>query len=70
MPVRSGDVMPLLESITKHVPPPQVNPDGPLQLQVSSLDYNAYVGVLGIGRISRGTARSNSPSVSCDVTAR
>ena len=58
--VRSGDVMPLLESITKHVPPPQVNPDGPLQLQVSSLDYNAYVGVLGIGRISRGTARSNS----------
>ncbi len=58
--VRSGDVLPLLESITKHVPPPAVNPEGPLQLQVSSLDYNAYVGVLGIGRISRGTARANA----------
>jgi GTP-binding protein len=58
--VRSGDVLPLLEAITKHVPPPEVNPDGPLQLQVSSLDYNAYVGVLGIGRISRGTARANA----------
>ena len=58
--VRSGDVLPLLEAITKHVPPPEVNPAGPLQLQVSSLDYNAYVGVLGIGRISRGTARANA----------
>ena len=58
--VRSGDVMPLLESITKHVPPPQVNQDGPLQLQVSSLDYNSYVGVLGIGRIARGVARANT----------
>ncbi len=58
--VRSGDVLPLLTAITKHVPPPDVNPDGPLQLQVSSLDYNSYVGVLGIGRISRGTARANS----------
>ena len=58
--VRSGDVMPLLEAITKHVPPPQVNQDGPLQLQVSSLDYNSYVGVLGIGRIARGVARANT----------
>ncbi len=58
--VRSGDVMPLLEAITKHVPPPQVNLDGPLQLQVSSLDYNSYVGVLGIGRIARGVARANT----------
>jgi GTP-binding protein len=58
--VRSGDVLPLLEAITKHVPPPAVNPEGPLQLQVSSLDYNPYVGVLGIGRIARGVARSNT----------
>jgi GTP-binding protein len=57
--VRSGDVMPLLEAIVKNVPPPEVNLEGPLQLQVSSLDYNSYVGVLGIGRISRGIARAN-----------
>ncbi|HNP36677.1 MAG TPA: translational GTPase TypA [Woeseiaceae bacterium] len=57
--VRSGDVTPLLEAIVKNVPPPEVNLDGPLQLQVSSLDYSSYVGVLGIGRISRGIARAN-----------
>jgi GTP-binding protein len=59
--VRSGDTFPLLEAIIKHVPPPPVERDGPLQLQVSSLDYNSYVGVLGIGRISRGIATANSP---------
>jgi len=59
--VRSGDTFPLLETIIEHVPPPDVQLDGPLQLQVSSLDYNSYVGVLGIGRISRGVAKENSP---------
>ena len=58
--VRDGDTMPLLEAITKHVPPPQVQLDGSLQMQVSSLDYSSYVGVLGIGRITRGVARANS----------
>ncbi|MDJ0904470.1 MAG: translational GTPase TypA [Woeseiaceae bacterium] len=58
--VAGGDVLPLLEAIVEHVPPPQVQLDGPLQLQVSSLDYNSYVGVLGIGRISRGVATANS----------
>ncbi|MDJ0813037.1 MAG: translational GTPase TypA [Woeseiaceae bacterium] len=58
--VAGGDVLPLLEAIVEHVPPPQVQLDGPLQLQVSSLDYNSYVGVLGIGRISRGVAKANS----------
>jgi len=57
--VRSGDAIPLLDAIVKNVPAPEVNQDGPLQLQVSSLDYNSYVGVLGIGRISRGIARAN-----------
>ena len=51
--VRSGDITPLLDAIVNNVPAPDVNQDGPLQLQVSSLDYNSYVGVLGIGRISR-----------------
>ena len=57
--VSSGDVTPLLDAIVDHVPRPDVEQDGPLQLQVSSLDYNSYVGVLGIGRIRRGVARAN-----------
>ena len=56
---RGGDMTPLFETIIKHVSPPDVDPDGPLQLQVSSLDYDTYVGVLGIGRINRGTLRAN-----------
>ncbi len=59
--VRDGDMDPLFETIVKHVPHPDVDPDGPLQLQISSLDYDTYVGVLGIGRISRGTIKANGP---------
>jgi len=59
--VRSGDMRPLYEAIVAHVPPPAVDEDGPLQLQVSSLGYDTYVGVLGVGRISRGTATPNTP---------
>ena len=58
--VRSGDTLPLLEAIIEHVPPPAVETDGSLQLQVSSLDYNSYLGVLGIGRVSRGVARAKA----------
>jgi GTP-binding protein len=58
--VRSGDTLPLLQAIVDNVPPPRVDEGGPLQLQVSSLDYSAYLGVLGIGRISRGIARAKS----------
>jgi GTP-binding protein len=58
---RSGDMTPLFEKIIEHVPHPAVDRDGPLQLQVSSLDYDTYVGVLGIGRIRRGTLIANSP---------
>ncbi|MEM9690202.1 MAG: translational GTPase TypA [Pseudomonadota bacterium] len=58
--VSGGDTTPLLQAIVDHVPPPKVEADGPLQLQVSSLDYNPYVGVLGIGRIARGTVKANS----------
>ena len=57
---RSGDMNPLFETIVKHVPHPDVDADGPLQLQVSSLDYDTYVGVLGVGRIRRGTLKANS----------
>ncbi|MBT8086820.1 MAG: translational GTPase TypA [Gammaproteobacteria bacterium] len=70
--VREGDMTPLFQTIVDHVPPPEVDVDGPLQLQVSSLDYDTYVGVLGIGRISRGTLRANAPVsiVAPDATTR
>jgi GTP-binding protein len=64
--VRSGDMTPLFEAIVKHVPPPPVDVDGPFQMQVSQLDYNSYVGVIGIGRIARGKVKSNSPVVIVD----
>jgi len=57
---RAGNMDPLFETVVKHVPPPDVDPDGPLQLQVSSLDYNSYVGVIGIGRITRGKIKTNT----------
>ena len=59
--VRSGDTSPLFEAIVSHVPAPKGDSDGPLQLQVSSLDYNPYVGVLGIGRVARGRVDTASP---------
>jgi GTP-binding protein len=55
------DMTPLFEAIVEHVPPPQVDIDGPFQLQVSTLDYSSYVGVIGIGRIKRGKVRTNMP---------
>jgi GTP-binding protein len=57
----SGDMTPLFECIVSHVPAPPVDPEGPLQLQISSLDYDAYVGLLGIGRIQRGRITTNMP---------
>jgi GTP-binding protein len=54
---RGGDMKTLYEAIVRHCPPPKVDPDGPLQLQVSQLDYSSYVGTIGIGRIARGKVR-------------
>ena len=51
------DMTALFQTIIDHVPPPDVDVDGPLQLQVSSLDYSSYVGAICIGRISRGTLK-------------
>ena len=59
--VQDGDMQPLFEAIIAHVPPPPVELEGPLQLQVSSLDYSSYVGLLGIGRVSRGVVKRNMP---------
>ncbi|MDM8546933.1 translational GTPase TypA [Candidatus Venteria ishoeyi] len=58
---RDGDMEPLLETIINHVPAPNVDPDAPFQLQVSALDYSSYVGVIGIGRVSRGRVKTNKP---------
>lgn len=52
--IREGDMIPLLDAILEFVPAPDVDLDAPFQMQVSSLDYNSYVGVIGIGRIKQG----------------
>lgn len=52
---------PLLEAIVQHVPAPTVDPEGPFQMQVSTLDYSSYVGMIGIGSIRRGTAKVGMP---------
>ncbi len=59
--VREGDMGPLFDAIIKHVEPPQVDSEGPLQLQVSSMAYDPYVGVIGIGRVTRGKILPNTP---------
>ncbi|MFO1300975.1 MAG: translational GTPase TypA [Burkholderiaceae bacterium] len=52
---------PLFEAILRQVPAREDNPDGPLQLQISALDYSSYVGKIGIGRINRGRIRGGQP---------
>ena len=57
--VRSGDMTPLFEAIVQHVAPPPVDLEGPFQMRITSLDYNNYVGIIGVGRVQRGTIRTN-----------
>ena len=59
----SGDMTPLFQAIVECVSPPEVDLDGPFQLQVSSLDYTSYVGVIGIGRITRGRIKPTPVTV-------
>ena len=59
--IRTGDMTPLVEAIVAHVPPPSVDRDAPFRMQISSLDYSSYTGVIGIGRIERGSISSNTP---------
>ncbi|MGD8265259.1 MAG: translational GTPase TypA [Chromatiales bacterium] len=61
--VSGGDMTPLFEAIVEHCPVPDVDPDGPLQMQVSNLDYNSYVGAIAVGRVTRGTIRPNQQVV-------
>jgi GTP-binding protein len=59
--LREGDMTPLFQTIIDKVPYPDVDAEGPFQMQISSLAYSSYVGVIGTGRIKRGRIRSNSP---------
>ncbi|MFI3217042.1 MAG: translational GTPase TypA [Methylococcales bacterium] len=61
--VNSGDMTPLFQTIIDKVSPPPVNVDGPFQMQVTSLDYNTYTGIIGIGRIQRGVIKPNQQLV-------
>lgn len=56
-----ADMTPLYQTIVNKVSAPQVEIDGSLQMQISQLDYNSYVGIIGIGRIKRGTVKPNQP---------
>jgi GTP-binding protein len=58
---REGDMTPLYEAIMKHVSPPDVDREGPFQMRISQLDYNNFVGLIGVGRIQRGKVRTNMP---------
>jgi len=61
--VRSGDMTPLFQTIVEHCPPPPVDPEGPFQMQISTLDYSSYVGAIAVGRIARGRVRANQQVV-------
>ena len=62
----AADMQPLFETIVEKVPAPAVNSEGPLQMQISALDYSSYVGVIGIGRITRGVLAPNTQVVVVD----
>ena len=68
--ITEGDMTPLFEAITKHVPAPKVDLEGSLQLQVSSLTYDTYTGLLGIGRITRGKMKPNTPITIVDIEGK
>lgn len=60
---RGEDLVPLFETIVRHIPAPSGDENGPVQMLVSALDYSDYVGTIGIGRIERGSLRQNMPVV-------
>ena len=61
--VREGDMTPMFELIVNKVPAPNVDLDGPFQMQISSLDYSSFIGAIGIGRIARGIVKKNMQNV-------
>ncbi len=63
--VRSGDMRPLFEAILEHIPAPEGDPDGPLQILFSNIDYDDYVGRVGVGRVERGQVKNGQAVVLC-----
>ncbi len=59
------DLRPLFDCILEHIPAPEGDPDGSLQLLISTIDYNDYVGRIGVGRIERGTIKANAMAIRC-----
>ena len=66
----ASDMTPLLQMIGDHVPPPPVNVDGPFQMQISALDYDSYVGVIGVGRITRGKLKPGTDVQIIDIKGK
>ncbi len=63
--VREGDMRPLLDAILENIPSPEGDADGPAQILFSSLEYDDYVGRIGVGRVERGSIKVNTPYVLC-----
>ncbi len=65
-----ADLTPLFDTILSHFPPLELDETGPLQILVSSIDYNEYVGRIGIGRIERGVAKQNADVTACNYNRK
>lgn len=68
--VPGTDLVPLFDQILEHIPAPEVDTEGPVQMLVSSIDYNEYVGRIGIGRIERGSIKVNQTVTVTDYHER
>jgi GTP-binding protein len=66
----SENMDPLFQLVVDKVQPPEVDAEGPLQMQISALDYSSYLGVIGVGRITRGKVRVNMPVVILDIEGK
>ncbi|WP_339844115.1 translational GTPase TypA [uncultured Halopseudomonas sp.] len=64
------DLTPLFQAIVDNVPPPNVDREGPFQMQISALDYNSFLGVIGVGRIARGRVKANTPVIAIDIDGK
>jgi GTP-binding protein len=64
------DLTPLFQAIVDNVPAPNVDREGPFQMQISALDYNSFLGVIGVGRIARGRVKANTPVVAIDTEGK
>ena len=64
------DLTPLFQAIVDNVPAPNVDREGPFQMQISALDYNSFLGVIGVGRIARGRITPNTPVVAIDTEGK